>query len=188
MSSPASAPVHATGPRTSAGKAISSRNAFKHGLASGAMFTRGENPEEFEILYKSLREEHAPATPTEELLISDMARFHWLGRRAVRLQAFAIDTDNLPHLALMIRYQTTNHRAFHKSLTTFLTLRKQRVESTTQFVSQNKSKISGQPAKATIQNPFPPTTDEEPARKSNAASNRLPQGQRAAQGAPGHAR
>ena len=133
MSSPAFAPSPATGPRTEAGKAKSSQNSLKHGLASGTLLLPGEDPAELEALRQSLIAEHAPVTATETLLVQDMARHHWLMDRAMRLQADALMKDDMAKLALLLRYQTTNHRAFHKSLTALQLLRKQ-------FVSQSKTK------------------------------------------------
>jgi hypothetical protein len=37
-----------TGPRTAAGKAISSQNALKHGLASGRLIIEGEDPADYQ--------------------------------------------------------------------------------------------------------------------------------------------
>jgi hypothetical protein len=136
MASPAFAPTHATGPRTEAGKAASSRNSLKHGLASGTLLLPGEDPAEFAALLQSLIADHVPASATEELLVYDMAKYHWLTDRAIRLQIAALAANDLNQLALFLRYQTANHRAFHKSLTALQTLRK----SGKQFVSQSSFK------------------------------------------------
>ncbi len=138
MSSPSFAPNHATGPRTEAGKAASSQNSLKHGLASGTLLLPTEDPAEFAALLESLRAEHAPATPTEELLVADMAKHHWLMDRAMRLQSEAIQNDDANKLALYIRYQTANHRAFHKSLATLVSQRKHPVACDVEFVSKPK--------------------------------------------------
>ena len=140
MSSPATAKIavtksHATGPRTAAGKATSSQNSLKHGLASGTLLLPDEDPAEFAELLSSLHAAHAPTNATEELLVADMAKFHWLTDRAIRLQTQAFEENDMHKLALFLRYQTTNHRAFHKSLATLLTLQKQ----TPAFVSQNRA-------------------------------------------------
>jgi hypothetical protein len=132
MSSPAFAPLPATGPRTEAGKAKSAKNSLKHGLASGTLLLPDEDPTALDALRQSLLAEHGPSTATETLLVEDMARHHWLMDRAIRLQADALLKDDMPKLALLLRYQTANHRAFHKSLTAFQLLRKQ-------FVSQSKA-------------------------------------------------
>lgn len=140
MASPSFAPTHATGPRTEAGKAASSRNSLKHGLASGTLLLPDEDPAEFAALHQSLIADHAPTNATEELLVHDMAKHHWLTDRALRLQVDAFATDNLNKLALLLRYQNANHRAFHKSLTALQLLRKSALATANQFVSQPDSK------------------------------------------------
>ena len=133
MSTPAFAPLQTTGPKTKAGKATSSKNSLKHGLAGGTLLLPDEDPAEFAALLSSLQTAHAPADATEELLVADMAKFHWLSDRAIRLQTVAFEENDMHKLSLFLRYQTTNHRAFHKSLAILLTLQKQKQ----QFVSQN---------------------------------------------------
>jgi hypothetical protein len=98
------------GPRTQAGKAASSRNSFKHGLASGRILIEGEDPAAFEALVADLEADYQPATETEALLVHDLAKFHWLADRAIRLQAVAFAASALPEvpasLNVLIRYQT----------------------------------------------------------------------------------
>ena len=141
MSTPAFAPLQTTGPKTKAGKATSSKNSLKHGLAGGTLLLPDEDPAEFAAMLTSLQQSHAPADATEELLVADMAKFHWLSDRAIRLQTVAFEENDMHKLSLFLRYQTTNHRAFHKSLAILLTLQKQKQ----QFVSQN-NKQSAQTA------------------------------------------
>jgi len=181
MSSPAFAPTHATGPRTKAGKATSSQNSLKHGLASGTLLLPDEDPAAFEAFHQSLIADQAPNGATEELLVQDMAKHHWLMDRAIRLQSEALQSDDMPKFALFLRYQTTNHRAFHKSLTALQLIRKQ-------FVSQSKKEdlqtfeqdfsalISGSYSTADRQH-FNQKYGLEPL-KSSADQNRLPRNQR----------
>jgi len=119
-----------TGPRTESGKAISSQNALRHGLASSAILIPGEDPEQFAALQDGLIAQYKPRDLTEELLIIDMAKHHWLKDRALRLQGEALalaKPGELPAtFAVLLRYQTANDRAFHKALTALQTLRKQR--------------------------------------------------------------
>ena len=143
MSTPAFAPLKSTGPHTEAGKAASSRNSLKHGLASGTLLLPDEDPEELAQLLAGLHEAHQPANATEELLVADMAKFHWLSDRAIRLQTVAFEENDMHKLSLFLRYQTTNHRAFHKSLAILRTLQKERTE----FVSQ-KPKLTPKQASA----------------------------------------
>ena len=140
-------PGQSTGPRTSTGKAISSRNSFKHGLASGEVVIPGEEPAAFEALLEDLTADHAPANCTEELLVREMAQSYWLMQRATRLQnaCFTSGDVDCKQLALFLRYRTTYERAFHKALNTLLQLKKQRAREARQFVSQN-SRNAGRPA------------------------------------------
>ena len=135
-------PGQSTGPRTSTGKATSSRNSFKHGLASGAIVVPGENPAAFDALLADLTADHAPANSTEELLVHEVAQSYWLMNRATRLQnsCFTGDEVDCKQLALFLRYRTTYERAFHKALGTLIRLKKQRESATRQFVSQNSGK------------------------------------------------
>jgi hypothetical protein len=125
------------GPRTSAGKAASSRNSFKHGLASGQILIEGEDPDAFDSLVADLEADYQPATETEALLVHDLAKFHWLMDRAIRLQAlafasaaFASAVPEIPaSLNVLIRYQTTNQRAFQTTLKSLQAIQKERVNA-----------------------------------------------------------
>ena len=57
---PQPAPKHShksTGPRTASGKAASSQNALRHGLASGTILIPGEDPEQLAALQQALIEQ-----------------------------------------------------------------------------------------------------------------------------------
>ncbi|MDQ6678633.1 MAG: hypothetical protein M3Z09_15215 [Acidobacteriota bacterium] len=133
-------PNPSTGPKTEAGKAVSSRNALRHGLASGAVLIPGEDPEAFPAFALSLKTLYAPANAIEEVLVADMARHHWLKDRAMRLQDEGIanaSAGQLPdNFAVLLRYQTTNERAFHKAFAALTTLQKERKSEQREFVSQ----------------------------------------------------
>jgi hypothetical protein len=126
---------NSTGPRTPEGKLASSRNSFKHGLASAQLIVPGEDPAAFDALLTDLLAEHQPANPTEQLLVLEMAQSYWLTQRAIRFQnqCFAPEGVNEKRLALFLRYQTTHERAFHKALNTMIRLKKDRSRA---FVSQ----------------------------------------------------
>ncbi len=127
-----------SGPRTPEGKLASSRNSTKHGLASGQLIIPGEDRATFEALLHNLLDEHHPATPTEELLVTRMAQSHWLTQRAIRFQneCFTAAAVNEKQLALYLRYQTTHERAFYKALNTLIQLKKAQRRNQTGFVSQ----------------------------------------------------
>jgi hypothetical protein len=107
-------------------------NNYKFGLTSGRfMLLEWEEEEEWDKLLSDLRQEHQPSTPTEKILVEDMAKHHWLTLRARALQHFCFDPNNPvtgaegyeAKLALYIRYKTTHSRAFHKCLKELLSIR-----------------------------------------------------------------
>ena len=130
----------ATGPTTPEGKAISSANSLKHGLASGRPIIPGEDPAEFEALLSHLTNEHAPAGETESLLVRQMAQSWWLMQRAIRIQnqAFTESRVDTHKLALFLRYQTAHERAFYRALNSLIKLKRERQKSAPEFVSQEK--------------------------------------------------
>ncbi len=138
---PAPAPGRPTGPRTPQGKSVSSRNSFKHGLASSEVIVPGEKPAEFDALVEDLLREHQPANVTEDLLVREMAQSWWLAQRALRLQnaCFTEEGVDTRNLALFLRYQTTHERAFHKALAVLLRLQKDRRRNAREFVSQENA-------------------------------------------------
>jgi hypothetical protein len=131
-----------TGPRTAEGKATSSANSLKHGLASGRVIIPGEDPAGFEVLLADLVAEHAPENETEALMVQQMAQSWWLMQRAIRLQnqAFTETRVDTQKLALFLRYQTTHERAFYRAFNALIKLQKQRSKSDPEFVSQPRRK------------------------------------------------
>ncbi|HTU44624.1 MAG TPA: hypothetical protein VMF91_06155 [Bryobacteraceae bacterium] len=152
---------HSTGPNTEAGKAASCLNNFRHGL-TGNSFTvlDFEDQDEFDALLCGLRAEHQPSTLTETLLVQKMAQSYWLSKRALYLQdqcctdrahrasaaRCAQSNEELTleqqekHLALFIRYQTTNDRAFHRCLADLLKLKAEKRKAEIGFESQQHKK------------------------------------------------
>ena len=137
---------HSTGPKSEAGRAASSQNNFRHGLAGGIFAMLGwENHDEFQTLLADLAAEHQPATPTERLLVEKMAQSWWLRNRALLLQDLCIhdkvpicNQDREKDLALFIRYQTTHDRAFHAALNALLKLRAEKRKAEIGFESQKQ--------------------------------------------------
>jgi hypothetical protein len=135
-----------TGPKTEAGRAISSQNRTSHGLArhNGTfLLLPSEDKNGFEALKASLAGEHQPNTETESILINSMAESHWLADRAQTLQNTCLDpatgqiTDPAS-FALYLRYQTTHTRAFHKCLNDLVKLRSERRKTENGFEAQNR--------------------------------------------------
>jgi hypothetical protein len=136
-----------TGPKTEDGKAASSQNNFRHGL-TGASFTvlDFEDQDEYDCVLCGLRSEHQPSTMTESILVEKMAQSYWLSKRALFLQDQCCTDEELSleqqqrQLALFLRYQTTNDRAFHRCLTDLLKLRAEKRRAEIGFESQQHKK------------------------------------------------
>ena len=137
---------HSTGPKTDAGRAISSQNRTTHGLArhNGTfILLPSEDKNGFEALKAYLAAEHEPSTETESILINGMAESHWLANRAQTLQNTCLDpqTGQITDPALFslyLRYQTTHTRAFHKCLNDLVKLRSERRKTENGFEAQNR--------------------------------------------------
>ena len=157
-----------TGPKTPQGKAASSRNRLSHGFASSTRFVRGEDPAEFNLLLDDLLSEHQPATPTEQILVEQMAHHHWINLRATRLQdsivASYLMTGLTPvQLGLFIRYQTSAERSFHKAHAALLKAQKQRESSKIGFESKKPEMVPEPPPVPAPKTPFPaPAEPQEP--------------------------
>jgi hypothetical protein len=112
-----------TGPASEAGKAASSQNACKLGLASNTFRVLSvEDQENFDNYVEGLRAEYQPATLMERTLLFKMAQHYWYSQRALiaQDQCFGDNFEPLNQqaaqrfLALMLRYHSTHDRAFHK--------------------------------------------------------------------------
>jgi hypothetical protein len=117
-----------TGPLTSAGKAASSQNNFRHGLYSKQLIIRGENPAELDVLKADLIAEHQPVNITEELLVNEMAEQYWRIKRARRMEAnmFAGEDLVIAHMNAVMRLMSNAERGYYKALKTLQQLQKAR--------------------------------------------------------------
>jgi hypothetical protein len=138
---------HSTGPKTEAGRAASSQNNFRHGFAGEFRLLASEDPLAYDQLHRNFTIEHQPTTFTQKLLIEKMAQHHWLRQRALELQNLTLESaghrkekDIERSLALYIRYQTTNERAFGKCLSDLLKLRAEKRKEQIGFESQQRQK------------------------------------------------
>ena len=147
-----------TGPRTPEGKAVSSQNAFAHGLTSAKLVLPWENEGEFNLLLTQLIAEHNPATVTEGILVREIAEQYWRLARA-RNHEHAILSEG-PRMAqqgdadifldwnktatLAARYVTRHERAFHKNLNLLRTLQKERraAEAEAQAEAENNQEAA----------------------------------------------
>jgi hypothetical protein len=118
-----------TGPRTAEGRAISSQNSLKHGLYSKQLVVPGENPDELEQLKHDLVAEHQPGTPTEYMLVNEMAEHYWRLQRYRRIEtALLADASTPVSLTAAHRFMNTAERGFYKALKTLRDLQKERAE------------------------------------------------------------
>jgi hypothetical protein len=164
-----------TGPKTTEGKANSSRNSFKHGLYSKQLVTSAEEAAALDALKADLRAEHQPVNETEEILVNELAEQFWRLRRARAMETSLFDSDEvlLPHLTAVQRMMSSAERGFHKALTALRQLQKERgfvpqkqnrdCEGAVGFVSQNAvgqtievCGLSADPARQTTKSDRPP--------------------------------
>ncbi|MBV9156430.1 MAG: hypothetical protein JO097_09215 [Acidobacteriaceae bacterium] len=134
---------HSTGPKTEEGKAVSCLNNFRWGFCGAFNVLPSENAEVYDNLLLSLRLEHKPSTPTEAILVEKIAQHHWLSQRAMTLQNILLKDalltpENEKQFQLLLRYQTTNDRAFHKCLSDLLKLRAEKRRAEIGFESQKR--------------------------------------------------
>ena len=125
-----------SGPKTEEGKAASSQNNLRFGLAGSFRLLAGESPEEYKALTAALCFEHQPQTPFELVLIEKMSQHFWVAQRAMRLQDQHIEDPK--QLALFLRYQTTHDRAFHKGAAELRTLRNDKLKQQIGFESHER--------------------------------------------------
>ena len=76
-----------TGPKTPEGRAAVRLNGVKHGLFAQTLVLKGESESDFTALLESYEAEHAPATPTEEGLVLQLAMAMWRLRRLYHAEA-----------------------------------------------------------------------------------------------------
>jgi hypothetical protein len=63
------------------------RKGVKHGLCAKTLVLEGESERDYHTLFDSLEAEHRPATPTEVLLVSQLALSTWRLRRLCHIEA-----------------------------------------------------------------------------------------------------
>jgi len=80
-----------TGPKSIEGKAISAKNAVKHGIFATETVIKGENREDFELFREKLLEEFAPEGAVETMLAERIVSLGWRLKRIVRIQDQVFD-------------------------------------------------------------------------------------------------
>ncbi len=100
----------ATGPRTPEGKAISSRNALKHGLAAKSVVIFDEDAVEYESFRMGFIERLMPADPVEEFLVDRITACAWRLRRVVRIEREVFeDYESLRNRGHVLQPQSVAH-------------------------------------------------------------------------------
>jgi hypothetical protein len=111
-----------SGPKTEAGKAISSQNRRYHGLAGAFQVMPWEDEDAFLTLRNDLRTHYRPADLVEQAYVDRLAQHMWLRQRCLDLQPYCFDLedDDTPFVedskqfALLARYQKENERGMDK--------------------------------------------------------------------------
>jgi hypothetical protein len=85
------------GPATPQGKLVSSRNSTRHGLLAEDIVLEAEHTGRFLELVESLFEEHNPRTPTQKLLVENIAAAPWRQWRIWGMQKVAFDDEVASH-------------------------------------------------------------------------------------------
>ena len=81
------------GPATPQGKLVSSRNSTRHGLFAETIVLEAEDTARFVELVESLFQEHNPRTPTEKILVENIAAARWRQWRIWGMQKVAFDHE-----------------------------------------------------------------------------------------------
>ncbi len=154
---------HCTGPRTEAGKAKSSQNAFKTGIDAKSEVMPCESQAEYDELIANFRIFYAPFNPEESSLVDSLIRHEWLSRRYICVEAscwdqgsFDMDTRSLG--SVFLRHSQAISRAnrlFNASRRAFAATLKELRESQARRLSQPLEI----PAEPSLENAAPETSD-----------------------------
>lgn len=109
-----------TGPKTPAGKAISSWNSTRHGLLSRKLpGTARQDKEQFTNLLVSLQQDLEPVGTLEELLVEKIAHEYWRLGIAASFESEEL-TRQYPFMTVAIdrilRYQSTINRQLYQAI------------------------------------------------------------------------
>ena len=135
-----------TGPRTEAGKAISSLNSLKHGLTSRCVVLPGENQADFDRLHHHLLSDHAPVGALELELVAEIAACLWRLQRARRYESAILETSSFELFVspiqakgfeTLLRYMGAIERQLNR---TIVRLRETQAERRKTAVTQSRAK------------------------------------------------
>jgi hypothetical protein len=156
------------GPVTEQGKAASSLNALRHGLAVGTLVLTSESRPQFEALLQGYLNEYQPQGQTEEDLVEELAASKWLQHRCWSYQsalmdltmdrmepeiaaefkeitiaartalAFLKQADQSVAFALLNRYAARHAREWHRALDKLREIQKERTQIATAPPSRDR--------------------------------------------------
>jgi hypothetical protein len=118
-----------TGPRTPAGKAISSQNSTTHGCCSNKAIIKGESQEEFDELLADWMDDYRPRCKSDRLLVEAAVLAQWIQMRNTnryneleqKLQdksALAWTEEEHKEMERFTRYKNTAERSFVRAANT----------------------------------------------------------------------
>jgi len=81
------------GPKTPQGRAISSMNAFRHGLSAKTLILQNEDPVKFAEMLNDYFDYLEPTNPIEVDLVADIVAARWRLRRIWRFETAMIDIE-----------------------------------------------------------------------------------------------
>jgi len=87
--------LKSTGPRTEAGKELSRRNAYRHGLTAETVIASLEDIEDYKAFEATIIADYDPETAVERELVVRLASLLWRSRRAILIESglFAIQAE-----------------------------------------------------------------------------------------------
>jgi hypothetical protein len=108
--------LHSTGPRSEAGKAVSSQNATTHGLFTASFALAPEDQSDFDLLLQLQRDELQPQGINEELIFANLVQAAWKTDLVRRLEAKALAEQDEAILDRYSRYNARFERAYFRVL------------------------------------------------------------------------
>lgn len=143
-----------TGPKTPAGKSVSSQNSTTHGCCSNKLILPDEDEQEWLDLKQGWFDDYSPHSHAARALVYDAAVSHWLLLRARRRyyeaewsvcseQPDAMQWTDHHHQKIerFTRYRTTAERSFTRALNNVERLRKNRLQEAHR-ISQHELKAA----------------------------------------------
>ncbi len=83
--------LKSTGPKTPAGKVRASLNALRHGFTSKQIVLNTEDEAAFQTFHAEFVDEYQPSSPTERMLVDEVAVAAWRLRRMQSLETALLD-------------------------------------------------------------------------------------------------